>query len=98
MGIFGEYELKAGHINGKPYYSSTMEAGRYGIWQSSEAKFVIGLTSNLGRMDGLAINDNIAQKDCPYEPTFDWRYKDVSGQMREANHGLTVNCISYISG
>jgi len=95
-GIFGVYK-KDGNRNGKPQY--TMQEGKYGIWQSSQGsgrKFVIGLTSNRGRKDGLAINDNVDAKNCPYQPTFDWHYKDVAGEMRAANHGLTVKCITHV--
>ena len=92
--MFGEYELVTGTVNGKPHYSSE----KYGIWQSATKQFVIGLTGDLGSMNALASNANTAQGNCPYEPAFDWSYKDVSGAMRGAGVGLTVSCNSYTVG
>jgi hypothetical protein len=91
--IFGVYEIKAGTVNGKPHYSSIFATGKFGIWHNEYNKLIIGLTncsSDYGATGGFAYNDNHDNHDCPYGPSFDWFYLDVSKNWQEADEGLTI--------
>ena len=99
--IYGSYEINSGTVNGKPHYSSTHESGKYGIWQNRKNQIIIGLTADKTSSmtkyevgEGFAYNNNKDTHYCPYGPAFDWFYKGVSGFWREADEGITIQCMS----
>jgi len=86
--IYGYYKINSATINGKPYYTSMFQNGRYAIWYSHIGHWMIGYSRQQGTTYGFAYNSN--NYNCPYYPAYDWKYLDYYQNWCSAGKGLSI--------
>ena len=90
--LYGNYTLSH-MINGRTYYISDFDGGKYGIWWCAKfKKWYIGPSSDEGQCIGNVTSREVGQ--CVHNIK-NWEYHDPSiGKMFKAGEGLTVACLN----
>ena len=89
---FGDYFLQNQTINGKLYYVSASEDGKYAIWYHSKfgkrTQWIIGLTEYRGSNRGHFFVNSRAK--CPYQTGFAWNFYSLNQRWEPANEDFTI--------
>ena len=95
---FGDYFLQHQTINGRLYYKSASEHGKYAIWYyhkfGRKAKWIIGLNKHRGLNQGHFFV--ISRAKCPYQTRFAWKYYNKNQRWEPAYEDFTIWCDPYL--
>ena len=95
--IYGDYTMQPGLINGRNYYTSDHESGKFAIswcgnsWYISPTEW--NEESMVGRCTGYA--NTFKKDDCVHDITYHWDYYNhANEQYVRAHEGLSIWCLS----